>query len=265
MRERVDSPNGSGADGYPRDGSGVPPGPNPADGIASAPSNPADILVVEDDAAIARFLAASLTAAGHRAALCTSLEQARRWLETRKPDLIVLDLGLPDGDGKDFLTRLRATSDLPVIVLSARHAEEEKVNCLDLGADDYLSKPFGAAELLARVRVALRRTARMQMRDDTYELDGLRIDVAAMQVSLRGEAVHLTPIELKLLMALAQRPGRVFTHRQLLGAVWGDAYLNDTHYLRIHMGRLRAKLEVQPAAPRFILTEAGTGYRLAGV
>lgn len=221
-------------------------------------------MVVEDDTAIGRFLSASLSAAGFDVRVCVSLSQAREGLTARKPDLIVLDLGLPDGDGKDFLRELRASSDIPVIVLSARQAEAEKVVCLDLGADDYLSKPFGSAELLARVRVALRRTARMQLRDHVYELDGLRIDIASAEVSLQGTPVHLTPTEYRLLSVLASMPGRVFTHRQLLGQVWGEAYINDTHYLRIHMGRLRAKLEVQPASPRFILTEAGTGYRLAG-
>lgn len=221
------------------------------------------ILVVEDDAIIARFLETSLSAAGFRPQRCATLALAQQALAERRPDLIVLDLGLPDGDGKAFLTQLRAASDLPVIVLSARQAEAEKVVCLDMGADDYLSKPFGAAELLARVRVALRRSARMQLRDDVYELAGLRIDIGSAQVTLQGRPVHLTPTEYRLLSVLVSRPGRVFTHRQLLGQVWGEAYVNDTHYLRIHMGRLRAKLEIQPAAPRFILTEAGTGYRLA--
>lgn len=222
------------------------------------------ILIVEDDDAIARFLGASLTAAGYVIQQSPTLAQARETLVQRRADLIVLDLGLPDGDGKDFLRTLRQASDVPVIVLSARQAEAEKVTCLDLGADDYLSKPFGAAELLARVRVALRRRARMQLRDDVYELQGLRIDIASAQVCLNGQDVHLTPTEYRLLSVLASMPGRVFTHRQLLSQVWGEAYVNDTHYLRIHMGRLRAKLEDQPASPRFILTEAGTGYRLAG-
>jgi two-component system KDP operon response regulator KdpE len=222
------------------------------------------ILVVEDDAAISRFLCASLSAAGYQTLLCITLSDALVQWAWRKPDLIVLDLGLPDGDGKDFLHTVRQSSDVPVIVLSARQAEAEKVDCLDCGADDYLSKPFGAHELLARVRVILRRISRMHLRDHVYELEGLSIDLAQSRVTLGGQAVHLTPIEYKLLALLASMPGRVFTHRQLLVAVWGESYLNDTHYLRIHMGRLRAKLEQQPAAPRYILTEAGTGYRLAG-
>lgn len=232
--------------------------------IAVPANGSGSILVVEDDQAIARFLAASLSAAGYQTYACETLAQAGQSLTQRRADLIVLDLGLPDGDGKTFLGALRQHSDIPVIVLSARQAEEEKVICLDLGADDYLSKPFGAAELLARVRVALRRRARMQLRDDIYELEGLRIDVPAAQVSLNGQPVHLTPTEYRLLSVLVSMPGRVFTHRQLLSQVWGDAYVNDTHYLRIHMGRLRSKIEAQPASPRFILTEAGTGYRLAG-
>lgn len=235
-----------------------------ADASGKPQAGAATVMVIEDDPAIARFLETSLTAAGFQPVLCSTLAAAQSDLSARRPELIVLDLGLPDGDGKDFLRQFRQTSDVPVIVLSARQAESEKVVCLDLGADDYLSKPFGAAELLARLRVALRRSARMQLRDDVYDIDGLRIDIQSADITLRGEAVHLTPTEFRLLSVLVSRPGRVFTHRQLLSQVWGDAYVNDTHYLRIHMGRLRAKLESEPASPRFILTEAGTGYRLAG-
>ena len=235
--------------------------PAMSDIAAHAPT----LMVVEDDIAISRFLDTSLTAAGFQTQVCDTLAQAHAAFSARKPDLIVLDLGLPDGDGKDFLQALRASSDVPVIVLSARQAEAEKVVCLDMGADDYLSKPFGAAELLARVRVALRRASRMQLRDHVYDVDGLRIDIQSAEVTLQGQPVHLTPTEYRLLAVLVSMPGRVFTHRQLLSQVWGEAYVSDTHYLRIHMGRLRAKLETQPATPRFILTEAGTGYRLAGV
>ena len=222
------------------------------------------VLVVEDDTAIARFLCVSLGAAGYATLACETLSAARASFEAKKPDLVVLDLGLPDGDGKDFLVWLRRLSDVPVMILSARQDEAEKVDCLDAGADDYLSKPFGAHELLARVRVALRRSARIPSREHLYDLDGLHIDLSRAVVTLHGNPVHLTPIEYKLISLLVSMPGRVFTHRQLLVSVWGEAYVNDTHYLRIHMGRLRAKLEQLPAQPRFILTEAGAGYRLAG-
>jgi two-component system KDP operon response regulator KdpE len=231
--------------------------------------SPADVhtplvLVVEDDLAIARFLCASLNAAGYATLSCERLLDAKQTFEEKKPNMVVLDLGLPDGDGKDFLLWLRRLSDVPVMVLSARQDEAEKVGCLDAGADDYLSKPFGAHELLARVRVALRRSARTLSREHLYDLDGLHIDLGRAVITLHGQAIHLTPIEFKLISQLASMPGRVFTHRQLLTSVWGEEYVNDTHYLRIHMGRLRAKLERLPAQPRFILTEAGAGYRLAG-
>jgi len=231
---------------------------NPTDAQTSV------VLVVEDDLAIARFLCTSLGAAGYSTLSAERLLEAKQTWELKKPDLVVLDLGLPDGDGKEFLGWLRRQSDVPVIILSARQDEAEKVDCLDAGADDYLSKPFGAHELLARVRVALRRSTRMPSREYLYDLDGLHIDLSQATVTLHGEHVHLTPIEFKLISLLVSMPGRVFTHRQLLVSVWGEAYVNDTHYLRIHMGRLRAKLERLPAQPRFILTEAGAGYRLAG-
>lgn len=226
-------------------------------------SNPVRILVVEDDREISRFIGSSLSAAGYLPHIAASLGEAQQVFQEVRPELVILDLGLPDGDGKTWLAQLRQRSDIPVLVLSARQSEQEKVASLDCGADDYLAKPFGVDEMLARVRTALRRAAMMSMRDHLYELDGLRIDWAGGEITLHGAAVRLTPIESKLLLLLAQHPGKVLTHRQLLTAVWGSAYVDETHYLRIHMGRLRAKIEMVPAEPRFLLTEPGIGYRLA--
>lgn len=221
------------------------------------------VLVVEDDREISRFISSSLSAAGYFPYVATSLSEARKIVREVRPALVILDLGLPDGDGKAWLSELRERSDVPVLVLSARQSEREKVACLDCGADDYLSKPFGVDEMLARVRTALRRTAMMRMRDHVYEVDGLRIDSVSGTVVLDGEPVRMTPIEHKLLMMLAQHCGKVVTYRQLLASVWGPEYVDETHYLRIHMGRLRAKIEAVPAEPRFLLTDPGIGYRIA--
>ena len=172
-------------------------------------------------------------------------------------------MNLPDGDGREVISYVRLHSDIPILVLSARQAEQEKVDCFNDGADDYLAKPFGVNELLARVKVALKRTAMMSLRDDVYQVGELAIDTINSIVLLNQQPVHLTPIEFKLLSILVTKPGKAFTHRQLLTEVWGAEYVDDTHYLRIHMGRLRARLEKTPATPRYILTEAGIGYRLA--
>ena len=223
----------------------------------------ASILVVEDDREIGRFLIASLTAAGFRPSLAGTLADARRQMASQTPDLLILDLGLPDGDGADVIRDLRQRSDIPILVLSARQTEQQKVNSLNLGADDYLQKPFGVEELLARVRVALRHLRLMTLRDAVYEVGDLCIDRAHGTVTLHGDAVHLSPIEFKLLMLLAARPGRIYPHRELLASVWGAEYVDDTHYLRIHMGRLRAKLEADSSQPRYLVTELGIGYRLA--
>ena len=221
------------------------------------------ILIIEDDAQISQFLQSSLKANGYSSISARTLLEGKQLASEHKPALIILDLNLPDGDGRDFISYLRTHSDIPILVLSARQLEQEKVACFDLGADDYLAKPFGVNELLARVRVSLKRTAMMTLRDDIFKLDDLIIDQANTMVLLNQQPAHLTPIELKLLLVLVQKPGKVFTHRQLLSAVWGAEYVDDTHYLRIHMGRLRARLEKNTAAPRYILTEAGIGYRLA--
>lgn len=226
-------------------------------------SNNPYILIVEDDVEIKQFLQSSLQLNGYSVICVTHLEDAKHNFERNKPLLTILDLNLPDGDGSEFITSIRAYSDLPIIVLSAKQSEQEKVRCFDLGADDYLAKPFGIQELLARIRVSLKRTSKMSLRDDVYLADALEIDMANQTVKLNNQPVHLTPIEFKLLFQLAQKPGKVFTHRQLLSAVWGSEYVDELHYLRIHMGRLRARLEENPATPQYLLTEAGIGYRLA--
>jgi len=221
------------------------------------------ILIVEDDAEIRQFLQSSLQLNGFITASASTIEAAKQQFLSAKPALTILDLNLPDGDGATFIESIRSYSDLPIIVLSAKQSEQEKVRCFDLGADDYIAKPFGVQELLARIRVSLKRTGKMTLRDDVYQVDALQIDVVNQWVRLGDTTLHLTPIEFKLIFYLAQKPGKVFTHRQLLSAVWGDEYMDEIHYLRIHMGRLRAKIEQNPAMPRYILTESGIGYRLA--
>jgi two-component system, OmpR family, KDP operon response regulator KdpE len=221
------------------------------------------ILIIEDDLQISQFLQASLKTNGYQSVCASTIAGGKKILNEHKPTLIILDLNLPDGDGCDFITYVRISSDIPILVLSARQSEQEKVNCFDLGADDYLAKPFGVNELLARVKVSLKRAAMMSLRDDVFKLDDLEIDTVKGTVLLNKRSIHLTPIEFKLLFILAKRPGKVFTHRQLLTEVWGAEYVDETHYLRIHMGRLRAHLEKNPATPRYILTEVGIGYRLA--
>jgi len=221
------------------------------------------ILVVEDDEQIAHFLVASLSAAKYMPKLAKSLEEANKCFLENTPKLMILDLGLPDGDGKDLIRQVRKQYDFPIIVLSARQEEQEKIVALNEGADDYLSKPFNVQELLARINVCLRRTQKMSMRDQCYEYKDLLIDISAGLVKLEGNEIHLSPIEHKLLMLLATKPGKIFTQRQLLSEIWGPEYVDDTHYLRIHMGRLRAKIEKVSADPVYLLTELGIGYRLA--
>ncbi len=221
------------------------------------------ILIVEDDAEIRQFLQSSLQLNGFITASASTIEAAKQQFLSAKPALTILDLNLPDGDGATFIESIRSYSDLPIIVLSAKQSEQEKVRCFDLGADDYIAKPFGVQELLARIRVSLKRTGKMTLRDDVYQVDALQVDVVNQWVRLGDTTLHLTPIEFKLIFYLAQKPGKVFTHRQLLSAVWGDEYMDEIHYLRIHMGRLRAKIEQNSAMPRYILTESGIGYRLA--
>ena len=223
------------------------------------------ILIIEDDLQISQFLQSSLKANGYHTLCAHSIADGKCLFDKNKPTLLILDLNLPDGDGRDVISYVRLNSDIPILVVSARQSEQEKVDCFNDGADDYLAKPFGVNELLARVKVALKRTAMMSLRDDVYHVDDLTIDRVNSSVLLNQQSVHLTPIEFKLLFILVTKPGKVFTHRQLLSEVWGTEYVDDTHYLRIHMGRLRARLERNPANPRYILTEAGIGYRLAAI
>lgn len=221
-------------------------------------------LIVEDEPNIRRFVRLALEGEGWQVHECDSLRQGLIDAGTRRPDLIILDLGLPDGDGQDFLRDLRAWSAVPVIVLSARGAEDDKIAALDGGADDYLTKPFGVGELLARARVAQRRSqARAsEQQDPVFRFGEVAVDLAARRVR-RGETeVHLTPIEYRLLSHLIANAGKVLTHRQLLKAVWGPAHVEQNHYLRVYMGNLRQKLEAQPASPRHLLTETAVGYRL---
>lgn len=221
------------------------------------------ILIVEDDLEISQFLQSSLTTSGYQTLCAHTLAKAIELFGSHKPTLMILDLNLPDGDGLSFIEHVRLSSDLPILVLSARQSEQEKVSCFNLGADDYLAKPFGVNELLARIKVAIKRTSMMMLRDDVFSVGDLQIDTANASVLLKNHPLHLTPIEFKLLFVLAKRPGKVFTHRQLLSEVWGAEYIDDIHYLRIHMGRLRARIEINPAMPKYILTEVGIGYRLA--
>lgn len=220
------------------------------------------VLVVEDEREIRRFVRAALEAEGYR--VFEAETQARGLIEagTRRPDLLIVDLGLPDGDGVDLIRALRGFSGAPVIVLSARIEEPDKVDALDAGADDYLTKPFGVAELLARVRAALRRRGTPGAAQSSEVVFGdVEVDLANRTVSRDGKPVHLTAVEFRLLAALLRHPGKVLTHRHLLREVWGPSHAEDNHYLRIYMGHLRGKLEAEPARPHHFVTEIGVGYR----
>jgi two-component system, OmpR family, KDP operon response regulator KdpE len=221
------------------------------------------ILVVEDDAAIAKLLRLTLEAHDFTVDAVATARAAQAEILAHRPDVILLDLGLPDEDGQTFIGRLREWSRTPIIVVSAREQESEKIRALESGADDYLTKPFAAGELVARIRVALRHVqAGGDGGSSVFEVDGLRIDLAARTVSVDGADVHLTPIEYKLLSLLARHAGKVLTHGQLLKDVWGQHSLDNTHYLRIHTQHLREKLLDDPLKPRYIFTEPGIGYRL---
>jgi two-component system KDP operon response regulator KdpE len=223
------------------------------------------VLLVEDELPIRKFLGASLVSAGYRIDEAASGRQAMQHASERPPDLVILDLGLPDIDGQDVLKRLREWLTAPIVVLSARDQEQQKIVALDNGADDYLTKPFSTAELLARIRVALRHasSASSDAALATYELADLKVDFGARRVFVRGDEIHLTPIEYKLLTTLIRNAGKVLTHRQLLKEVWGPQRVEETHYLRVFMANLRRKLEADPARPRYLLTEQGVGYRFA--
>lgn len=222
------------------------------------------VLVVEDEPQMRKFIRASLSSHGHRVIEAQRASEAVSLMTSHNPEIILLDLGLPDGDGIDLTRALREWSRVPIIVLSARGREDDKVAALDAGADDYLTKPFGVNELLARMRVALRhaRTAAGAAEAPVLEFGDLKIDLVRREVSRGGEALHLTPIEYKLLILLAQNAGKVLMHRQILKEVWGPAYANQTHYVRVHMAELRKKVEIDPSRPRLLVTEPGVGYRL---
>jgi two-component system KDP operon response regulator KdpE len=220
-------------------------------------------LLVEDEPQIRRFVRAALEAEGWNVHETETVKQGLIDAGTRKPDLVILDLGLPDGSGVDFIRGLRGWSAIPVIVLSARVGESDKISALDAGADDYLTKPFGIGELLARIRVALRHAERVAGTEAAeFSVGDLRVDLGARRVEARGQEVHLTPNEYGLLAVLVKNAGRVVTQRQLLKEVWGPSSVDQSHYLRVYMAQLRHKLEAEPARPRWLITEPGVGYRL---
>ena len=221
------------------------------------------VLVVDDEPQMRRFLRASLVAQGYRLLEAATAEEAVRLATSHNPDIILLDLGLPDGDGIDLTRRMREWSKTPIVVLSARGRESDKVEALDAGADDYVTKPFGLNELLARMRVALRHASGANTETSgRIELGDVTIDLVKRVVLRAGEEVHLTPIEYKLLVLLAKNPGRVLTHRAILIDVWGPSHASQTHYVRVHMAELRKKIERNSARPVLLLTEPGVGYRL---
>ena len=223
------------------------------------------ILVIEDEPPLRKFFRVTLESQNYKVVEAAGGEEGLRRASDGPPDLVILDLGLPDMDGVDLTRRLREWSAVPVVVVSARGREQDKVHALDAGADDYLTKPFGVAELLARVRVALRHasTVKQQTGDSAFEAGGIRVDLARREVSASGKPVRLTPNEFRLLAVLVKNAGRVMTHGQLLREVWGPDSAEATHYLRVYMNQLRQKLEPDPTRPKHLLTEPGVGYRLA--
>ncbi|WP_199265644.1 response regulator [Alcaligenes faecalis] len=230
--------------------------------------NKAQILIVEDESNIRRFVRIALEQEGMSVIEASTLAQARMDAATRRPDLMIVDLGLPDGDGKDLIRDLRSWVYSPILVLSAREREEEKVAALNAGADDYLVKPFGVPELLARIRALLRRSQlvpNVQAASSRVRFGSVQVDLASHEVTRGGEAVHLTPIEFRLLTALIRGHGKVLTHQHLLHETWGAAYSDRPHYLRVYMMQLRQKLEEDAAQPKYLLTELQVGYRLAGL
>jgi two-component system KDP operon response regulator KdpE len=228
-------------------------------------TTPPLILLVEDELPIRRFLRAALAGAGYRLTEAETGQQAIKLAAQQPPDLVILDLGLPDMDGQEVLRQLREWLRAPIVILSVRDQEEQKIQALDGGADDYLTKPFSSGELLARIRVALRHAAQIGDGGEasSFVCGDLRIDLAARQVVVRQGEIHLTPLEYKLLVLLARHAGKVLTHRFLLREIWGPHHQQETHYLRVFMASLRRKIEADPAQPRYLLTEQGVGYRLA--
>ena len=222
------------------------------------------VLLIEDESEIRRFLRATLSQQGYRLHESTTGQDGLAQAEARNPDLILLDLGLPDMDGLDIIRKLREWTTIPIIILSARDQEQTKIAALDFGADDYVTKPFGVNELLARMRTALRQAARLSADspEPVFTLGELRVDLAHRRVFVAEREIHLTPIEYKLLTTLVRYAGKVVTHRQLLKEVWGPLHVEEHQYLRVYMRQLRNKLEPSPAHPRYLLTELGVGYRL---
>jgi two-component system KDP operon response regulator KdpE len=221
------------------------------------------IIVIEDDPPIRRFLRTGLTAQGFTVFEAETGKQGIIEAGIRKPNLVILDLGLPDMDGVEVIKAIRSWSSMPIIILSARSSEQSKIDALDVGGDDYLTKPFSIGELLARIRVALRHSSRPldQAQSDIFVSANLKIDLVNRLVSIDDQEVHLTPIQYRLLSTLIKHAGKVLTHQQILKEVWGPSYQENAHYLRIYMSQLRQKLEADPTQPKFLLTESGVGYR----
>ena len=222
--------------------------------------NKTRILVVDDERSIRRFLSASLSGL-YEVVQASDGEEALRAVVNEKPDMLILDLGLPDIDGVEVTRRLREWTQIPIIVVSVREQESDKIAALDAGADDYLTKPFGAGELMARIRVALRRSAQPDSQA-VFTIDDLTVDLSSRTVSVDGNEISLTPTEYDILRALVQHAGKVLTHRQLLHTVWGIAYEDENHLLRVNVSNLRRKVEKDPARPQHVITEPGVGYRL---
>lgn len=222
------------------------------------------VLVIEDEAPIRRFLKMTLSSQGYEYMEAITGQEGMLKVASEKPDIVILDLGLPDMDGLEVTKQLREWTPIPIIVLSARGQEKDKVEALDAGADDYLTKPFGVAELMARARVALRRASTTSDGEalSTFKIGEIEVDFLKRQVTSGGEELHLTPIEYKLLSTLIKYSGRVVTHNHLLREAWGAEYSGETHYLRVYMAQLRRKMEKNPAQPKFLITEPGVGYRL---
>lgn len=227
------------------------------------PTAAATVLIIEDDPPIRRLLRVSLESEGFRVVEANDGQEGLRQAATRAPDVVILDLGLPDRDGLEVTRQLREWSSVPILVLSARGRESDKIAALDAGADDYVTKPFGAGELMARLRVALRHRARAgQNGEPVFRVGALEVDLERRRVTVAGQEVHLTPTEHRLLRILVQHAGKVLTHAFLLREVWGPGYSGQSHYVRVYMGQLRQKLERDPARPRYFVNEPGVGYRM---
>ncbi|GBG58157.1 DNA-binding response regulator [Sporomusaceae bacterium FL31] len=226
-------------------------------------NNAARILIIEDESQIRKLLKVSLSAHGYDLEEAVNGKDGVNRAATFKPDLLIIDLGLPDIDGKEVVKQIREWSETPIIILTARDQEQEKIEALDSGADDYITKPFGVGELLARMRVCLRHAATAEQQP-ILACGSLVVDLQQRRVTVEGHEVKLTPTEYEIIKMMMQHAGKVITHKQLLKAVWGSAYQQDTHYIRVYIGQLRRKIEQNPTQPRYIITESGIGYRLMG-